>query len=309
MNGPARAALSLLSGGLAAAAVLAFRPEALDRPRYSAALVARPAGDRVVLVHIADLPPRERAPLMDRFVAEMAVLRPDGVLVGGDLVYDETREAYAWMADHFRRLEALGIRVVVAPGNHERKGWPEYLRTFGPNAPARADFGRVRVLVLDSAHGRDQFSPSQFRWFRSELQGLGGRTPVVLVHHPLFRAASGIRGEAGGSGGIVHGLRRDFIGLCEEAGVPIVLSGHWHCDGVFDAAGRLRTDGPGFPGTKFVITTALGNELRQVVPGSDLFHGYRVLVFEHGRLVSYTEDGNGDGRPDPVRSRRLGQVP
>lgn len=309
MKGPVRAVLTVLLGGLAAAAILGLRPARLDSPAFESPGPSRPSADRVVLVHIADLPPLDRAPLMDRFVAEMAELRPDGVLVGGDVVYDETREAYAWMAAHFRRLEALGIRVVVAPGNHERKGWPEYLRTFGPNAPARVDFGKVSVLALDSAHGRDQLSPSQFRWFRRALDDLGGRTPVVLVHHPVFSAAPGIRGEAGGSGGRLHGLRDAFVRLCQERGVPLVLSGHWHCDGVFDATGRIRTDGPDFPGTKFVITTALGNELRPVVQGSPLFHGYRILVFEGGRLVRYTEDVDGDGRPDPVQSRRLGTAP
>jgi 3',5'-cyclic AMP phosphodiesterase CpdA len=302
-----RWALSFALGAAALAAVLLLRPFPAGPRAFNAATAGAPINPAapLVLVHIADLPPLGREPMMERFLEEMARLRPAAVLIGGDIVYGETREAYGLMTAFLRRLEALGIRVVAGPGNHERKAWPEYLRHFGTGAPERVDIGRVRVLSLDSGHGRDQFTPSQFRWFRRELERLDGQTPVVLLHHPLFRTNSSIRGEAGGSGGILHGHRRAFVDLCEARGVPIVLSGHWHCDGVFDARGAVRTDGPDFPGTKFVVTTALGADLRQVVPGVKLDFGYRVLVFEGGRLARYTEDTDGDGRPDPVASRVL----
>jgi predicted MPP superfamily phosphohydrolase len=303
-----RWSLSFALGAAALGTVVLLRPFPDQGRTFDAANAARPLDPAapLVLVHIADLPPLGREGMMERFLEEMAQLRPSAVLIGGDIVYGETREAYGLMTGFLRRLEALGVRLVVGPGNHERKAWPEYLRHFGTGAPERVDIGRVRVLSLDSGHGRDQFTPSQFRWFRRELDHLEGQTPVVLLHHPLFRTNTSLRGEAGGSGGILHGHRQAFVDLCEARGVPIVLSGHWHCDGVFDAKGVIRTDGPDFPGTKFVVTTALGADLRPVVPGAKLDFGYRILVFEGGRLVRYTADTNGDGRPDPVASRVLG---
>jgi UDP-2,3-diacylglucosamine pyrophosphatase LpxH len=286
------------------------------RPRSDRGPEFRPAPNaakldpkaRLTLVHIADLPPPGAEGLMERFIAEMAALRPAAVLVGGDLVYGETRRDYDFMTSCFRRLEALGISVVVAPGNHERKAWPEYLRHFGAQTNRRVDFGSVSILVLDTGHGRDQLTPSQFRWFKRTLAEVGTQTPVVLMHHPVFKAAPGIRGEAGGTGGIMHGFRKEFIDLCRTKGVAIVLAGHWHCDAVFDATGILRTDRPDFAGTKFVVTTSLGNELRRVVPGPAPRHGYRVMEFEGGRLVRYTEDADGDGQPDPAASRPLGKA-
>lgn len=302
-----------LSFALAAAALglVAIRPA----PRAeSHAFVSRgaqhprdPKG-RLRLVHIADLPPLGAENLMEQFLSEMARLRPDAILVGGDVVYGETPAAYDAMADYLRRLEDLGIQVIVAPGNHERKAWPEYLRHFGTQTGGRTDLGSVSVIRLDSGHGRDQLTPSQFRSFQAALEGLEGRTPIVLLHHPLFKAPSNLGGEAGGSGGILHGFREPFIELCRSKGVALVLSGHWHCDAVFDAQGHSRTDGPDLPGPLFVVTTSLGNELREVVPGVKLFHGYRVLEFEGGRLRRYTEDLDGDGRPDPVVSRPLGRA-
>jgi predicted MPP superfamily phosphohydrolase len=292
------------------AGVAWFRARSDRLPAFRPAPIAT-KGDpnaKLTLVHIADLPPPGKEATMEQFLKEMAVLRPAAVLVGGDLVYGETRRDYDFMTACFRRLEELGITVVVAPGNHERKAWPEYLRHFGAETNRRVDVGPVSVLVLDTGRGRDQLTPSQFRWFKRSLEEIGTQTPVVLMHHPVFKAAPGIRGEAGGTGGILHGFRREFIALCEAKGVALVLAGHWHCDAVFDATGTRRTDRPDFKGTKFVVTTSLGNELRRVFPGPDPWHGYRVLEFEGGRLRRYTEDVDGDGRPDVAVSRPLGRA-
>ncbi len=267
---------------------------------------AAPLAPTFRVVFVADLAPPDHADLLEQFVIEMAALRPDVVLVGGDLTYAETEAWYAAVEAQFLQLERLGIPVLVAAGNHERKGWPLFLRHFGHSPAFRVDIGPLAVLTLDSAHGRDQLTPSQFAWLEDNLNTLDGRTPIIQLHHPVFPAGSAIKGEAGGSGGSLMGFQKAFVRLCQDHSVPAVLSGHWHSDAVFDSAGQLRDDTVDFPGTKFIVTTALGNELRQVTRWPQSYHGYRILDFDRGRLVRYTADEPGSGRRSPIASTPLG---
>jgi 3',5'-cyclic AMP phosphodiesterase CpdA len=168
------------------------------------------------------------------------------------------------------------------------------------------DLGPFAILSLDSAHGRDRLTPSQFHWFRDQLDSLKGRVPLVQLHHPIFPPGEAILGDGEKSGGPLFGYRDAFVRLCLERQVPIVLTGHWHQDAVFDAMGRFRDDTADFPGTKFVVTTALGDALRRVTRWPQRYHGYRILVFEQGRLVKYTQDLPGQPSPTPIASTPAG---
>ena len=272
--------------------------------RVPAAAPARPS--RFRLVQVADVAPPGREPLMEQFLKEMAALRPDAVLVTGDLAYAESPEWYDYLQRWITAMEVKGIPVVLVPGNHERKGWPEYLRHFGVTDYTRVDLGPLRILSLDSVHGRDQLTPSQWLWLRAELEDLDGRIPVIQLHHPVFPAGEAIHGEAGGSGGSLKAFQKQLVRLCVEKKVAATLSGHWHSDAVFDSSGRLRDDAADFEGPKFIVTTALGNELRRVTRWPLSYYGYRILDFEGGRLVRYTHGTDGQGRPQPIASTPLG---
>jgi hypothetical protein len=258
------------------------------------------------LVQVADVAPPGREALMAQFLREMEALKPDAILITGDLAYAETPEWYGYLQGWIRSLEVQGTPVVLVPGNHERKGWPEYLRHFGPATSHRVDLGPLCILSLDSAHGRDQLTPSQWLWLEKELQDTGGRTPLIQLHHPVFPAGGAIHGEAGGSGGSLKGFQKRLVSLCVEKHVAAVLSGHWHSDAVFDATGALRDDRTDFEGPKFIVTTALGNELRRVTRWPKSYYGYRILDFEGGRLVRYTHGLDAEGRPQPIASTPLG---
>jgi len=200
-----------------------------------------------------------------------------------------------------------GDAFLAAPGNHERKGWAAYLRAFGPG-PQRVDLGPLSVLSLDSAHGRDQFTPSEFNWLKRELDELDGRTPIIQLHHPVMPPGEAIHGEAGGSGGSLHGYRDQFMELCRVHQVPLVLSGHWHSDAIFDASGALRDDRADFPGTHFAVVTALGNELRRVTRWPHQYHGYRIIRFDGHTFLGETYDLDGSGHPNPIASVPLGNL-
>lgn len=249
------------------------------------------------LVQIADLPPPGREPLMRQFIAEMRVQKPDAVLVTGDINYTGTEANIQFI---YAQLAQLDAPVIMTAGNHERTAWHRYLRVFGAR-DHRSNFGPLAILSLDSAHGRDALTPSTFRWLQRELAHLDGRTPIVQVHHPVFSPGATAAAEAGGTGGYLRGYRRAFIELCRQYSVAIVLSGHWHQDAVYDASGRFRADRVDFPGTKFVVTTALGADVRQVFADSRTNNGYRWIEFTAGTLGAYGSDPR-----NPVPSTALG---
>jgi len=240
------------------------------------------------LVQVGDLPPPGREPMMGRFIAAMQQRKPDAVLVTGDINYGGSEANIDYI---YSQLEMLDVPVIIAPGNHEREAWHRYLRLFGAR-DHRTDFGPLAILSLDSAHGRDALTASAFAWLRSQLQSLAGRTVIIQVHHPLFPPGSSANSESGGTGGYLRGYRRAFLELCRQYQVPLVLSGHWHQDAVFDSSGQFRTDRNDFAGTKFVVTTALGAEAREVYEQSPVRNGYRWLEFVDGKLGIYSTDAH-----------------
>lgn len=247
------------------------------------------------LVQIVDLPPPGREPLVRRFVEEMHVKQPDAVLVTGDINYTGTQSNIDFI---YGQLALLDAPVVMTAGNHEREDWHRYLRVFGAR-DHRTNFGPLAILSLDSAHGRDAFTPSAYRWLQTELTRLDGRTPIIQLHHPVFPRGPAATSAARGAG-YLRGYRRAFVDLCQQRNVAMVLSGHWHQDAVFDSQGNFRTDRIDFPGTKYVVTTALGADARKVFEQSPLRNGYRWIEFAGGQLVSYSSD-----KHNPVPSTPL----
>lgn len=259
---------------------------------------------RFLVVQAADLIPPGNEALLDQFVSEMNLIRPAAVLLTGDLAYTGTEGIYRYVEQALTRIQAP---VILIAGNHEREHWHRYLDLFR-STRSTVDLGPLKVLSLDSGHGRDRFTPSQMTWLRGELDHPDGRTPILQTHHPVFPSGKTVRGEAGGSGGILRGYARALVELCAEKRVAMVLGGHWHSDAVFDATGRLRQDTSDFPGTKFVVTTCLGTQLRQVTDWPESYYGYRILDIQDGRIARYTYDLAGTGHPGPIASTPLGKL-
>jgi len=289
----------------------AFRPNAV--------FLARQLPERFRFVHITDLGISAADPsVAARFrntVDEINDLKPAFVLLSGD-----TCDRGRWSEYAAMYVLLLGIRapVICCPGNHDRKGWAGYLTAMGRPYHA-TDFGRWRIVSLDTAHGRDQLTASQFRWLQRHCpSSAGGNSPdnslaaagdggrnawppeppsrpcLVQLHHPLFGRES------------VAARRLKTAGFLAGGGTAAVFSGHRHADAVYDREGRRREDAADFAGTKFVVTTAVGQSPRSAYGGGkDARRGYRVVYVADGRIVAYTHDDDGDGIPDPVRSTPL----
>lgn len=261
----------------------------------------------VRMVQIGDLPSLGDEARMAQFVSEMQLLGPDLILATGDISYVYTQPWYDFLR---RSLAATGAPVVAVTGNHERSDWPLWLRNFGTKDDHRVDVGTFTILSLDTKHGRDGLTPSQMRWFEGELKAARalGHTILVQAHHPIWPAGAGGKGEGHGSGGNIQVYQKRFVQLCRTYAVEAVFSGHWHQDAVFDQEGRLRDDTADFPGTKFLTVTSLGHAERLVSRWPHKNIGYRVLEFQAGRLVRFTEDPQGTDARVPIWSQSLGRI-
>lgn len=250
------------------------------------------------IVQLADLPtfgnggpdPSDEGPgdaEMRQIVREINLIRPDYVMISGDVAYVGGWYHYEKLFEHLLDLESPTICVL---GNHEYKGLAGYLDTMG--APRHiVDHGDLSFISLNTGHGRDQLTGSQFEWLEDALEARRAQRCVVQMHHPLFWTRN------------VFVRVDEMVDLFEEHEVPIVLSGHWHADNVFDREGVSRTDGPDFAGTKYVTTTAAGADLHpEHSTAFESYHGYRVFELSGGRLGRYTYDGDADGHPDASSS-------
>ena len=197
-------------------------------------------------VHLADTHlPGNRSPLYGAADAdghlellleriEASGLRPDALLLAGDLVDRGDRSAYRRLRALVEPLaERLGTEVVWAPGNHDdraamRAELPLPAGAGGdPTAPICLSrmFGDLRVLVLDStvpgAHW-GEIGEAQTAWLRDELSRPAPAGSLLVVHHPPLPTVLdlAVTVELRGQDALAELLR--------GSDVRAILSGHVH---------------------------------------------------------------------------------
>ena len=62
---------------------------------------------------------RESVEILDTLVTDIIDLKPQLVLVTGDLTKDGERASHLLVANQLQRLVDAGIQVLVVPGNHD----------------------------------------------------------------------------------------------------------------------------------------------------------------------------------------------
>jgi predicted MPP superfamily phosphohydrolase len=252
------------------------------------------------IVQLADLPTlggnEKGDKLLLQIIAEINIINPNVVLFTGDVAYGGSWDQYRRLEDALAKVDAP---VIVVAGNHEYEGWAGYLNYFVKPYHA-VDYGRYKFISLNSGHNRDQITVSQYHWLREQLRNLRGKIPIVQLHHPLLHKK--------GQGGYVQVRAAELVRLFKHYGVPIVLSGHWHGDMVFDEQGNEHRDTWKFPGTPYVTTTTAGADLRPDYSASPLHHGYRLIRMKNAKLISYTYDYDGNGERDAAASIPVGKL-
>lgn len=117
---------------------------------------------------------RESLEILDTLVAEILELKPDLVLVTGDLTKDGERVSHEQVAAQLERLADAGIQVLVVPGNHDINN-PDARVFDGDNATStdtitRREFAAIyRHAGYDSGSRRDPDSLSYCRDVTDDL--------------------------------------------------------------------------------------------------------------------------------------------
>jgi hypothetical protein len=217
----------------AAAFLLLVLTGCVAEPAGGGAGVPPPAAPSAVLVAAGDVacgPDIEITPSQCRQedTAELVEgLRPDAVLVLGDVAYEQvTPESIkAYDASWGRFLD----RTHAVVGNHEYFGdGPDvYWDYFGARAGDRGagwysfDVGAWHVVVLNSECKDVDCDPDgdQVQWLEDDLGGDSARCTLAAFHRPRF--------SSGDEWGDDESVSR-FWEILQDAGVDVVLNGHEH---------------------------------------------------------------------------------
>ncbi len=149
-------------------------------------------------------------------------LRPDAVVLLGDLVNDgKGPRAEGELRSLRRHLDRLDAPVIVLPGNHDPAP-DDFYRTM-PRPDFAADCGGIRFLSFLDAE-RPGYNAERSAADLARLKAEANRAPgplVCLQHVPLL--------PPDGHDCPYHYTNADAaIAACREAGVTLVVSGHYH---------------------------------------------------------------------------------
>lgn len=255
------------------------------------------------IVHLSDPHFGADAPhLIAPLVAAVAALRPDLVVLSGDLTQRARPEQFAAAA---RLIAACAAPVLTVPGNHDVPLWHLWLRLADPWRRWRRGIGagcepvwqsdQALVMGVNTADPlawkAGRLRAGQLARMAAVFAGAGARRRIVVMHHPL----QGPPSEAPALRGVSRALP-----VLRDAGVEIVLSGHLHATWVTPLDGapgvlsvqagtclshRVRGDGNAFNLLELVPGGVVLTHLRAGADGQFRADADLPLRREAGRWV------------------------
>ncbi len=210
-------------------------------------------GDGKMVDHIDEI--------TDAFLDEVVKLRPDVLVLSGDLTLNGEKASHKDLAEKLHRVENHGIPVLVIPGNHDinnrqaacYKGdermpaeyttpreFREIYKAFGYDEAASEDPAslsylyelddHVWLLMIDScqydpiARVGGGISEATYEWIEEQLEAAADNDAriIPIAHHNLLDESEIYIDECT----IEHS--EQFVELLEDWDVPLFLSGHLH---------------------------------------------------------------------------------
>lgn len=187
--------------------------------------------------------------LLTAAVHEVVAMRPDLVVVGGDLTAEGYANEFRTAARFLEPVFDAGLPTVVIPGNHDAKnvGYLHFRDTFGPGdvdgkgdrvlTLARESAGprNVHVVALDSTKpdlAEGEIGRERYAWIRRQLEVEADLDVVALHHHLVPVPGTGRERNTVWDSG-------DVLALLSELDVQLVLCGHKHVPYVWLLNGLL----------------------------------------------------------------------
>ena len=195
--------------------------------------------------------------ITDSFIERMLALKPEALILSGDLAFNGETESHVWLTERLRPLLEAGITVLALPGNHDMN-YPMAARFEGDSyelvetpdagqfAELWADFGYadalardehslsyvytlspgLRLLLVDTNTPEDPGAvlPETLTWIEQQLreaETAGAR--VIAVSHQTVLQHNSVFSE-----GFVINNREALYRLYQKYGVILNLCGHMH---------------------------------------------------------------------------------
>lgn len=198
-----------------------------------------------VIVQLSDLhcgSPYFDGVLLENAVHETIGLRPDLVLVGGDLTAEGYANEFRTAQGYLQPLFDAGLTTLVIPGNHDAKnvGYLHFRDSFGAGdvaekgdrvlrlqlPPERGDatIATVDVVALDSTKpdlAEGEIGRERYPWIRSQFGGDADLRVFALHHHLVPVPGTGRERNTVWDAG-------DVLALLGELNVDLILAGHKH---------------------------------------------------------------------------------
>lgn len=236
------------------------------------ALISAPAPATFTFIHASDthISPQS-LPRTERLRAIADSLRPEFVLVTGDLVRDALRvpekEASDLYALYVREVTKFSMPVWSAAGNHENFGIERHQSLVGKNNPLYGkkmfhhylgpnyysfNFGGIHFVALDDVDFEDLWyyghvDSVQVEWLKRDLAAVPAKQPVVtFAHMPFFSGGLSLSNfEEEGPGRSLERQQgklqyrhvvsnaQELVGIIGQHPYPLSLAGHFHFRQVF----------------------------------------------------------------------------
>jgi len=172
--------------------------------------------------------------LMNRTIKELNELKPDVVIVTGDLTNEGFRQEYMTAKAYLNDLECG--RVVIVPGNHDSRnvGYLHFDELFGPRFSVMRWNGLCVVGADSSEPDLDagKIGRERYGWIVDNLHGVDDFKIFALHHHLLPVPGTGRERN------IVYDAG-DILELLFYSDVDLVLTGHkhvpyvWHLENMY----------------------------------------------------------------------------
>ncbi|HEX8578063.1 MAG TPA: metallophosphoesterase [Allosphingosinicella sp.] len=186
--------------------------------------------------------------------AFLAARRPDLVVISGDFTQRARVEQYEMAAEWLDRLQESGLATLAVPGNHDvplydvvrRFARPlhRYKKYIDDDLCPWFETDDIAVLGINTARSltiKDgRINEEQMDIIRERFAAVSpAKTRILVTHHPLFAMPIGDEGELTK----VVGRQEDALKATAEAGVQILLAGHFHRSYAQSARDMVETAG------------------------------------------------------------------
>ena len=254
-----------------------------------------------VIAHLSDLHTGSQyfvPNLLDRALVEVNDIKPDIVVVTGDLTSMGYRQEFREAREYIDRIACPDVLVV--PGNHDSRnvGYAHFERLFASRETVIEKLG-VTVVGVDSTEpdlDNGRIGRHRYPWIRDAFMEKPGNFKIFALHHHLLPIPG-----TGRERNIVNDAG-DVLEVLTECGVGLVLSGHkhvpyaWRLENMFVvnagtvATLRLRGD------TKPCYNLIRIEDEQVTVTRQYPFHGGEVIVEFDPRSCSYVKRNGSETR-------------